>query len=64
VYQRRGSRVVRNFPADAPREYAGREALQVPGGVVCYCVYVVKQRGRHKASLPVVITRPAAGGAG
>lgn len=61
-YQRRGSRVLRNFPPDAPREYLGHEPLSTPGGVVSYCLYVMKPRGRHKASKPVTIARPGAGG--
>ena len=62
-YRRRGSRVVRNFPLEGPHEYVGREALEVPGRVVSYCLYVVKVRGRHKGSKPLTVAapRPVAG---
>ncbi len=62
-YQRRGSRVVRNFPLEGPHEYVGWEALEARGGVVSYCLYVVKVRGRHKGSKPLTVAapRPVAG---
>ena len=58
VYQRRGSRVVKNFPVEAPREYLAQEAHAATSGTATYCLYVMKQRGRHKGSKPLTVTPP------
>jgi hypothetical protein len=57
-YQRRGSQLVANISKDGPLECGTADALEAPGTIASYCLYVVQERGRHRGSRPVTVRRP------